>query len=129
MMYHGYIEREKSADYRAAWQTTFLLNAWVEQKIDVSDILPWVPKRPPERTKKMRIESVERTEPVAVNEYEWTVRAYAKTAGIDLDKLTPDELAEVELTAINASIASDLGAPGVRMFGRAPKEWGNFPDD
>jgi hypothetical protein len=59
--------------------------------------------------------------------YDHALMNYALTAGINLDELTPAELAEVQEKAINLAVASELNAPGLKMFKR--KYYGKFPDD
>ena len=56
------------------------------------------------------------------------VENYLLTAGKKKEDLTPEELAEIRVNAINADVATSLDAPGLHLFRRAPKEWCNFPD-
>jgi hypothetical protein len=56
------------------------------------------------------------------------VDTYLITAGKKKEDLTPEELAEIRVNAINQSVANEVDAPGLRLFRKAPKEWCNFPD-
>ena len=126
LLYEGYTAREKTADFRAAWQTSLMMNMWKDEKspaITVGDILPWVPNVETE-TKNKRLEAVGERE--KVEGYGKVLIDYAALKGTDLDKLSQEELSTFETEAINFSVASQLNAPGFKMFER--KKYGKFPD-
>ena len=128
LLYEGYTAREKTADFRAAWQTSLMMNMWKDEKspaITVSDILPWVPNEPARtETKSKRLEAVGGRE--KVEGYSKVIIDYAALTGKDLETLTPEEVSVFETEAINYSVASELNAPGFKMFER--KKYGKFPD-
>ena len=95
------------------------MNMWRGEKskvIEVSDLLPWV-KDEMEKAKGA-VSAKNRIEQEA--SFDYTVKSYAKTAGIDTENLSPEEHAELALKAVNLAVGS-------KMFGRVPKGW-EVPD-
>ena len=134
MLYDGYQARRKEQEFLVAWQTALLLNAWRGDEkspvIEVGDLLPWVAKS----QKKMHIDNAPPIKPVepelvkpkprpkpTESEVDKAVKKYALLKGINLDELTPEELADLTVEAIHHAAGG--------LFDRAPKGWGNFPTE
>ena len=134
LLYKGYILREKAKDYRAAWQTAYLLNVWSNEDADEitpADILPWVAEEEKKLKKEnSKIQSTrENEEGIELSYTEKYGKAlinYAAARGINLDTLSQEELENIGTESINSSVASQLNAPGFKMFER--KYFGEFPD-
>jgi hypothetical protein len=88
--------------------------------IEVGDLLPWVNDiiLEPEKKKTLKIPEGRKHKE---SELDKAIGTYAKTAGVDTDKLTSDEKTELGLKAVNY-------ATGGNIFKLAPKEWNNFPE-
>ena len=136
LLYNGYEVRKKDQEFLVAWQTALLLNAWRGDEkshvIEPGDLLPWVAKAQKkslqERAHVAPIKQAETMKPIepkkpkpVESEADRVVKNYALLKGIQLEDLTPEELADLRVEAINHEAGG--------IFGRAPKEWGDFPTE
>jgi hypothetical protein len=133
LLYEGYQARKKDQEYLVAWQTALLLNAWRGDEkahiIEVADLLPWVAKAQKkilhEKARGAPIKQAESIKPAekpkpAESAVDKAVKKYALLKGINLDELTPEELADLTADAIN----NEAGG----IFGKAPTGW-RFPTE
>jgi hypothetical protein len=141
LLYDGYVFRRKETEYREAWKVANILNAWRDKKdpiIKVRDLLNWaeedeiqsekLSKTWREKSKGLKKGNKKKPTTPPNKSIDEITQKYLLTAGKKKEELTPEELAELQVNAVNAEVASQLDAPGARIFGRAPKEWCNFPD-
>ena len=111
------------------------MNAWRGDEkahvIEVADLLPWVAKAQKkilhEKARGAPIKQAESIKPAesirpkpAESAVDKAVKKYVLLKGINLDDLTPEELADVTADAIN----NDAGG----IFGKAPVGW-HFPTE
>ncbi len=144
LLYDGYVFRRKENEYRTAWALANILNAWRgkdDKAIKVSTLLPWAKEDELEREEDIEREEIKRRKKSLKSRksskprdlpkqksIDELVDTYLITAGKKKEDLTPEELAEIRVNAINQSVANEVDAPGLRLFRKAPKEWCNFPD-
>ena len=135
LLYNGYEVRKKDQEFLVAWQTALLLNAWRGDEkapmIEVSNLLPWVAKAQKKMERNVSIAPpIKQAEDITLvkpkpkpkpeDKVGKVVRDYALMKGVNIDDLTPEELADLTVDAINHESGG--------IFGRAPKGW-KFPTE